>query len=141
MRGVLFDLPSVIERGAPALGSFEDRCERVPGSFFDSVTSGGDAYLMKHVIHDWDEDRCVTILRNCRKAMAREAKLLLVEMVLPSGGEPHPGKFLDLVMLLYTGGMERTEEQYAELLDKADFQLSRVIPTKSAVSIVEALPG
>ena len=141
LRGVLFDLPAVIERAAPGLAALGERCELVGGDFFKSVPARGDAYLLSHVIHDWDEDRALTILRNCREAMGPDGKLLLVEMVIPTGGEPHPGKMLDVMMLSLTGGMERTEEQYAELLDRAGFRLTRVVPTPSAVSVIEAVPS
>ena len=95
--------------------------------------------MLSHIVHDWDDDRALTILRNCRDAMSRDGKLLLVEMVIPAGGEPHPGKMLDVLMLILTGGMERTEQQYADLLDRAGLRLTRVIPTPSAVSVIEAV--
>ncbi len=110
------------------------------GDFFESVPEGGDAYVLSHVIHDWNEDQCITILENCRKVMGPNSRLLLVEMVLPTGDAPHPGKMLDMVMLVVPGGQERTEAEYADLLGKAGFRLARVIPTASAVSIVEAAP-
>ena len=140
LRGVLFDLPAVIERGAPALTGLGERCDVVAGDFFASLPAGGDAYLLSHVIHDWDDDRSLTILRNCRDAMRPDGRLLLVEMVIPPGGEPHPAKMLDVVMLVLTGGMERTEQEYARLLDRAGFRLARIIPTPSAVSVIEAVP-
>jgi len=140
-RGVLFDLPHVV-RDAPerfrALG-LGDRFRAVGGSFFDSVPEFGDAYLLSHVIHDWSEEQCLTILGNCHKAMKPDAKLLIVEFVLPAGDEMHPGKLLDLTMLVMPGGEERTEAEYAALLDKAGFRLTRVVPTRSAASVVEAV--
>ena len=90
--GVLFDLPAVIERGAPGLAALGERCDLVGGDFFASLPAGADAYLLSHVIHDWDDDRALTILRNCRDAMSSDGKLLLVEMVIPAGGQPHPAK-------------------------------------------------
>ena len=115
-----------------------DRVNIEPGNFFEQVPSGGDAYLLSHIIHDWSEDQCLTILGNCRRAMKPGSRLLLTEMVLPSNGQPHPGKMLDLMMLVGPGGRERTEPEYAALLSRAGFQLTRVVPTESAVSVVEA---
>ena len=139
-RGVLFDLPHVLE-DAPNLLQQRGHVDRITleeGSFFESIPKGGDAYLMSHIIHDWREDQCLMILGHCRKAMKPESKLLIIEMVLPAGDEPHPGRLLDMVMLALPGGEERTEQQYATLLSKADLRLTRVVPTDSAVSIVEA---
>jgi hypothetical protein len=93
---------------------------------------------MSHVIHDWSEEQCLTILNNCRKAMHADSRLLIIEMVLPSGNTPHPGKMLDMMMLVGPGGQERTEAEYAELLAKAGLRLTRVVPTASPVSVVEA---
>ncbi len=140
-RGVLFDLPHVV-RDAPEFFRARGLADRVRvegGSFFDLVPAGGDAYVLSHVIHDWSEEQCLAILGNCRKAMKAEAKLLIVEMVLPAGDEMHPGKLLDLTMLVAPGGQERTDAEYAALLDKAGFRLTRVVPTPSAVSVVEAV--
>ena len=140
--GILFDMPHVVG-DAPALLRERGVAERVsiqPGDFFKGVPEGGDAYLLSHIIHDWSEDQCVTILDNCRRAMGPNGRLLLVEMVLPAGDTPHPGKMLDMVMLVLPGGQERTEAEYEALLSKAGFRLTRVVPTASAVSIVEAVP-
>lgn len=137
---VLFDLPPVIERGAPAVAGNADRCELIAGDFFESLPAGADAYLLSHVIHDWDEHRALAVLRNCREAMNPDGRLLLVEMVIPPGDEPHPGKMLDMVMMSLTGGMERSEGEYRELLEAVGFRLARVIPTASPVSVIEAVP-
>ena len=94
------------------------------GNFFESVPAGGDAYVLSHIIHDWNEDQCLTILGHCRKAMKPDGRLLIVEMVLPAGDTPHPGKMLDMVMLVIPGGQERTEAEYAALLGKAGFRLT-----------------
>jgi hypothetical protein len=142
-RGVLFDLPHVVA-GAPALlaaNGVAGRVEIESGSFFDRVPAGADCYVLSHVIHDWTEEQCLTILGHCRKAIAPNGRLLIVEMVLPAGDTPHPGKVLDMVMLTIPGGQERTEAEYATLLGKAGFRLARVVPTASAVSVVEALPA
>jgi hypothetical protein len=96
--------------------------------------------VLSHVIHDWTEEQCLTILGHCRKAITPDGRLLIVEMVLPPGDTPHPGKVLDMVMLTIPGGQERTEAEYATLLGKAGFRLNRVVPTASAVSVVEGVP-
>src|SRR5262249_11122280 len=139
-RGILLDLAHVV-RDAPALieaRGLSDRVTIQAGSFFESVPSGGDVYVLSHIIHDWSEDRCLAILGNCRRAMAPSGRLLIIEMVLPAGDAPHPGKMLDLMMLVGPGGRERTEPEYAALLGKAGLRLTRVVPTESAVSVVEA---
>lgn len=138
--GILYDLPQVT-RDAPAMiqaRGLKDRVTIESGSFFEKVPTGGDAYLLSHVIHDWSEEQCLTILGNCRRAMIPSSRLLIIEMVLPPGDTPHPGKLLDMMMLVGPGGQERTEQEYAALLAKADLHLTRVVPTESPVSIVEA---
>lgn len=140
-RGVLFDLPHVVG-DAPALlkkRGIEQRVSIEAGDFFKTVPAGGDAYLLSHVIHDWSEEQCLAILSHCRKAMKPNGRLLIVEMVLPPGDTPHPGKMLDMVMLVVPGGQERTEAEYSTLLGKAGFRLVRVVPTESAVSVVDAV--
>jgi hypothetical protein len=104
------------------------------------VPAGGDAYMMKHIIHDWDDARATTILKNCHRAMSGKGKLLLAEMVMPPGNEPNFGKWLDVGMLIFTGGCERTEGEYRELLAGAGFRLTRIVPTPSPVSVIEAVP-
>jgi len=140
MKGVLFDLPHVIERAKERIKSenLANRCDLVSGSFFESVPEGANAYMMRHIIHDWDDEKCLTILRNCHAAMSSDSRLLVVESVIPSGNEPFGGKFLDLVMLLIPGGRERTEEEYRVLFDNAGFELTQVVPTETEVSIIEA---
>ena len=141
VRGVLFDMPHVVG-GAPALlkeRGVESRVTVQAGDFFKGVPAGGDAYVLSHVIHDWNEGQCLTILGHCRKAMKPDGRLLIVEMVLPPGDTPHPGKILDIVMLVMPGGQERTEAEYALLLGKAGFRVTRVVPTESAASVVEAV--
>lgn len=139
-RGILFDLPHVVP-DAPALIKARGLTDRVTiesGSFFESVPAANGAYLLSHIIHDWSEAQCLTILGNCRRAMKPNSRLLVIEMVLPTGNTPHPGKMLDIAMLAIAGGQERTEPEYRQLLEKAGFRLTRVVPTKSAVSVVEA---
>ena len=141
MRGVLFDQPQVIAGAAERLAAegVAGRVELSSGDFFREVPAGADAYLMKYIIHDWDDERALVILRNCRRAMTDGARLLLVETVIAEGNAPHFGKLLDLEMLLFTGGRERTEAEYRTLLARAGFRLTRVVPTRSPLSIVEAV--
>ena len=108
------------------------------GDFFEHVPEGGDAYILSHIIHDWTEAQCHTILRNCRNAMKKGAKLLIVESVLPEGNTPHFGKLLDMIMLAIPGGEERTASEYRTLLDAAGFTMTQVVATASDVSVVEA---
>ena len=139
MKGILFDLPHVIERAKERIhaSGLLDRCQLVSGSFFDALPEGADAYILRHIIHDWDEEKCLTILRNCHRAMPNASKLLVIESVIPSGNEPFHGKFLDLHMLLIPGGKERTENEYRTLFERASFELTRIVPTGSELSIVE----
>ncbi|MBA3441288.1 MAG: methyltransferase [Pyrinomonadaceae bacterium] len=140
LKGILFDVPSVIE-GADELLRKEgaaDRVEKVSGDFFESVPAG-DAYMMKHIIHDWDDERSIKILKNIHAAMNAGGKVLIIEMVVPDGNEPHFSKIMDLEMLVSPGGVERTAAEYRDLLAKAGFRLTRIIPTKSPYSIVEAV--
>lgn len=139
MSGVLFDAPSVVEGAGPqmAVEGLSGRCELRSGDFFQSVPEGGDAYILKWIIHDWDDARATTILKNCHRAMAANGKLLLVESVIPPGNEPFIGKFMDLNMLVMTGGRERTAEEFRTLLSAAGFQRIRILPTASPVSIIE----
>jgi SAM-dependent methyltransferase len=138
--GVLFDVPAVVTNSTGELDELRDRCETVAGDFFESVPAEADCYVLSHVIHDWDDERSLEILRNCRDAMDPNGRLLLVEMVIPPGDAPHPGKMLDMVMLTLPGGMERSEDEYRELLDAAGFRLTRVIPTQTPASVIEAVP-
>jgi hypothetical protein len=139
-KGILFDRPHVVT-AAPALlraRGVDRRVSIQQGDFFDTVPAGGDAYILSHIIHDWNEGQCLTILGNCRKAMKPGAKLLIVEFVLPEGNTPHFGKLADMVMLAIPGGEERTAAEYGTLLAAAGLNMTRVIPTASDVSIVEA---
>jgi hypothetical protein len=142
LTGTLFELPHVANAAAERLTSagLGNRCEVIRGDFFESVPKEGDAYLLSHVIHDWDEAHCLTLLRNCRGAMDPGARLFIVEMVLPGPNQPSPGRLLDLVMLVAQKGRERTESEYRALLATAGFCLTRVVPTSSSVSVIEAVP-
>jgi C-methyltransferase len=142
-RGVLFDLPDVVA-GAPALlrqRGVEDRVRVEGGSFFDGVPSGGDAYVIKNVIHDWPDERAVAILRKVRAAAAADATVLLVEMVLPEHNRDFTGKWVDLEMLRQANGRERAATEYRDLLAQAGFRMTRVVQTASPFSVIEATPG
>jgi hypothetical protein len=142
-RGIVFDLAHNRSGAEELIQSrgMADGVTFVPGSFFETIPTGCDLYLMSHVLHDWSEEQCLTILANCRRAMPPEGRLLIIEMVLPEGNTFHPGKMLDITMLTLTTGQERSEPEYRALLEKAKFKLSRVIPTSSPISIVEAMPA
>ncbi len=140
--GVLFDMPSVVEGAKKPIADagLAGRCEIVGGDFFAGVPTGCDTYVIKHIIHDWDEASCVKILGHCRQGLVAGGRVLLIEMVLPPPGTPHFGKLLDLEMLVMTpGGQERTEREYAALFAKAALRLSRIVPTHSPVSVIEAV--
>lgn len=143
LHGTLFDLPSVIAgaREEPALQApaIAGRITLAEGSFFDWIPEGGDAYLLKWILHDWQDAEARRILETCRRAMAPGARLLLVEMVIPPGNHPFVGKFLDLAMLTVVGGRERTKTEYEHLLVASGFRLARVLPTAQPYSIVEGL--
>jgi len=143
MRGVLFDAPPVIEGARHRLKDegLAERCEATAGDFFDSVPSGGDAYIVKWIIHDWDDEQSVTILKNCHRAMTKYGRLLLVEAVVPHGSEPHFSKYMDLNMLIMTGGRERTEDENRTLLEASGLKLTKIVPTKSPMSIIEGNRG
>ena len=144
LRGILFDIPPVIEsaRGRIGEAGLAGRCALVAGDFFSSVPAGGDAYVLKWVIHDWDDERSVAILRNCHRAMAPGARLLLVERVVPERIDPSVDTqsmlLADLNMLVLTGGHERTAAEYRTLLGGAGFALARIVPTATPLSVIEA---
>lgn len=139
LRGLLYDLPQVIERARARIATtgLTERIEFATGSFFESVPPGADAYLMRHIIHDWDEERCVKILSNCRQAMTAGGRVLVVEMVVPDGDEPSFSKIMDLNMLVLPGGKERTRGEYEELFRTAGLRLNAIYPTDADVSVIE----
>lgn len=140
VEGVVADIPSVAQAARQNLESLglEKRCRVVEFDLFTRIPPGSDAYLMSHILHDWSDEACLKILKNCRQAMRPGAKLLLVEIVLPPGNQPSIGKLLDLEMMVTTGGKERTEDEYQALLELSGFTLSSIIPTRASISIVEA---
>jgi hypothetical protein len=143
VNGIVFDAPHVVVGAEDAIrnAGLTGRCRAVGGDFFRGVPAGGDAYLMKHIIHDWPDDKAATILRNCRKGVNPGGKLLLVEAVLAPGNAADLGKVLDLEMLVVASGLERTEGEFRQLLAGAGWRLTRVLPTKSPTQIVEADPA
>ena len=138
---VIFDKPAVVESAPLVLRGLgvEGHYELVAGDFFDSVPSGGNVYVLKDVIHDWNDDAALRILRSVRKAMPADARLLVIERIVPTGNEPFVGKDVDITMLALTGGLERTESEYRRLLDLADLRLDHTIPTSTPSSVIEAV--
>jgi hypothetical protein len=141
-RGVLFDLPSVVDGAGPALAAagVEERCEVIGGSFFESVPDGGDAYVMKSILHDWNDADAERILGNIRAAIAPAGKLVLLEAVLPERPSSQIEVMFDLEMMVALHGKERTRAEWAELLRRAGFRLDRVVQTAGPVAVIEALP-
>jgi hypothetical protein len=143
MRGILFDLPAVTGRARANLDAagLAGRCRVEAGNFFETIPAGADAYLLRHIIHDWDDDRSVAILKSCRQALGGTGKLLVVEGVVPPGNEPSVSKFFDLSMMVVPGGMERTEQEYRRLFASAGFRLTRIVPTSTWISVIEGVPA
>ncbi|MFF0436141.1 methyltransferase [Streptomyces sp. NPDC004327] len=141
-RGIVFDLPHVVANGRArvAEAGLADRCELVGGSFFEKVPEGGDLYTMKWVLHDWNDESSIEILKSVRRVMSPEARLLVVDTVVPEGGGFSPSKIIDLNMMVLSGGQERTAEEFRALFDAAGFTLTRILPTRSPSSVVEAIP-
>lgn len=139
--GVLCDRPQVIQEPAylTAAGLI-DRCELVGIDFFTSVPDGGDVYVLKRILHDWNDEHAVQILRVCREAMGANARLLVVDAVVPPGNAPHPSKIMDMLMMALLEGQERSEQEFRALYRLADLQLTKVIPTPAGLSIVEGVP-
>jgi hypothetical protein len=143
-QGILFDLPHVAEGARQLLAGagLSERSQVVTGDFFQGLPAGGDVYLLKHIIHDWDDERAQRILESCRGAMGPTGRVLVLEMVIPPGDEPFFGKLLDLEMLVITpGGRERLAAEYQALLERAGLRLNRIIPTESPISIIEGVPA
>ena len=142
-QGVLFDLPHVVASSRARMWDAGPaaRCAFVEGDFFSDIPSGGDLYVIKKVIHDWDDERALQILTNCRNTMSASGRLLLIEPVVPEGNASSFSKLLDLLMLVWTsGGRERTKAQHEKLLMASGFSLRRVISTSSGVDLLEAAP-
>jgi len=141
--GILFDQPHVVEEAEGVLeaAGVRERCRRIGGSFLDSVPEGGDVYLLQHVLHDWDDDRCRIILRNCRAAMPDRSTLLIVESALPNGPPDAALVMRDLHMLVVLGGRERTRGEYAELLASSGFEVARWSREHGDTDVIEARPA
>jgi hypothetical protein len=142
MRGILFELPPVIASAKDFITTTEvsEQCELVAGNFLEFVPSGGDAYILKNVLHNWDDERAIKILKNCHSAMKEDGKLLVVERVIPSGNEPFFGKFLDLMMMvMFSGSAERTEQEYRKLFEASGFRLSKIVSTPSEICVIEGV--
>jgi hypothetical protein len=139
--GTVFDTASTIQRAKRqrSNNAWGRRCSYVTGDFFTSVPQGADAYLLCGVIHDWDDSRAVTILRNCRKAMTKNSRVLLVDMIVPDAAFAPFSKLLDLNMLVMNGGRERTMAEFRALLNAADYTLTRIVPTMAPQSVIEAI--
>jgi len=141
LKGTLYEMPHVLEGAKTgALKPVMDRCTLASGDMFSSVPSPTDAYIMKHIIHDWPDEQCIQLLKACRKGLNPGGKLLVVDCVIQPGNEFSPGKFLDIQMLIFPSGRERTEAEFRALLAAAGWRLTRIIPTVAADSIVEAVP-
>jgi hypothetical protein len=142
VRGILADVGHVIEGAKPriAAAGLSSRCEAVAIDFFKAVPAGGDAYIMKHIIHDWDDERASIILKNIATAMgARRGRVILLEAVIRADAEPDFGKFIDIEMLALPGGRERTADEFKALFARSGFEMTKVVPTKSPLSVVEAI--
>lgn len=142
MKGILFELGHVLGRAQELVKSqgLGDRCSFIEGNFFESIPAGADAYLFRHIIHDWTDEQCVQILKNCRQVIPADGRLLLVECIVPAGNANSISKDFDMVMMLFPGGIERTEKEYQVLLMQAGFELSSVTPTSTMVSVIEGRP-
>jgi O-methyltransferase domain/Dimerisation domain len=142
LSGIVFDLPAAAPGAARLLADagVAHRATFIPGDFFHAIPPGGDRYLLKSVLHNWDDDAVVRILRKCYEAMAPDARLLVAERVIPRGNGPSEAKLFDINMLIMLRGRERTEHEYAALFQQAGFELTRVIPTRSTHSLIEGVP-
>ena len=141
IRGTLFDQPDVVAGAKAVLVEYGviDRCNVVGGSFFETVPEGADAYLMRVVIHDWEDDEAIAILKVCRRAIPENARLLLIERLVAPPNEMPATKFVDLNMLVSPGGRERTREEFADLIAKSGFELTLVFPAGTH-NVIEARP-
>ena len=142
MWGVLFDQAHVVAVARALLeeAGVADRCRVEAGSFFDAVPAGGDAYLLKFIVHDWEDEEAEAILRNCRRVVPADGALLVLERVVGPPNEGFDVKFADLNMLVMPGGRERTTEEFAALFARAGFELVRAVPSASGLSVIEGVP-
>lgn len=142
MKGILFDLGHVVGRAKERLkgAGLAERCIVMEGSFFESIPAGADAYLFRHIIHDWTDAQCAQILGHCRKVMPADGKLLIADSVVPAGNAPSLAKDMDITMLAFPGGQERTEVQFRSLLKASGFELKSITPTTTLISVLEGKP-
>jgi hypothetical protein len=142
LQGLLVDQPSVVAGAKDALAAADvaERCGYVASNIFQSVPTGGDVYILSNILHDWDDKQSVQILQSCRRAMANDSVLLIRESIVPEGNESSPAKRVDVMMLVLTGGLQRTESEFEALLEKADFRLARVISLGRGGDLLEAAP-
>jgi hypothetical protein len=142
-RGVLFDAEQVISgaRSRIEAAGVAERCELEAGDFFEAVAPGGDCYLMKWIIHDWDDERSIRILKNCRSQMTPNCRLVVIDTVVPEHNGPDFSKFFELNMLVMTGRKERTATEFRSLFERSGFTLTRITPTESPVSVIEGTPA
>jgi len=143
LKGMITELPEVVEAAKQAIAEdgLSHRCTAVSSDFFDSIPAGADAYFMKHILHDWNDEDATCILKNIRAVIPSTGKLMLAETVIPSGPVPHPGKLIDIEMLVFLKGKERTEPEWRRLLQGAGFRLTRIVETKSPLNLIEAVPA
>jgi hypothetical protein len=140
-QGTLFDVPEVVENPAYFSDSdLEGRWEQKSGDFFAAVPENADAYILKRILHDWSDERCIEILRSCRRAMSKNSVLLVIDSIIPSGNTPHSGKVMDILMMVFAEGRERTEADFQNLFEQAGLKLSNISTTPTALTIIEALP-
>ncbi|MGP4092202.1 methyltransferase [Streptomyces sp. KR55] len=139
LRGVLYEQQAVLEQHQLDDPAIEGRWETAEGDFFATAPTGGDLYVLKRVLHDWDDDHCVRILRAVRKAMTEQSRLLVIDAIVPPGNDPHPAKLYDIAMMAIFDGTERTEPEFEALLAAADLKPLRVVPTPGTVSVIEAV--
>ncbi|MDM8521819.1 methyltransferase [Desulfococcaceae bacterium HSG8] len=143
VKGIIADLPETVRHLSEIIKQKKsgDRVRAAECDFFREIPGGSDACLLSHILHDWPDEACITILKNCRKALDSEGKLLIVEAVISPGNSSSVAKLLDLEVLLMGGGRERTEEEFRNLMESSGFRLSRIIHTRENVSVIEGIPG
>jgi hypothetical protein len=141
LKSVVADVPSVIKNTKELIKSrgLDKRCETIECDFFKNIPSGGDAYILSNILHDWPDDKCRIILDNCHEVMKPGSKLLIIEMIVPQGNQPSVAKLLDLEMMVTTGGRERTEDEFKDLLDNSGFKISQITQTNAGVCVIESL--
>lgn len=138
VRGMLFDLPQVVRHPAYLdKDQLTGRWRAIGGDFFQSVPTGGDAYMLKRILHDWSDEQCVRILRCCAESMDKDTPLLVVEAVVSPGNQPHPSKVMDILMMIFGEGRERSEREFCELFERAGLTLHNITPTPSTLAVLE----